>query len=213
MQLLLASLLACTALILVLLAQPDWKTYSFPQDQAPASLPNDPGADWIATYSAEHRWFTHGTSMDRRGSGQNRVDSKISRPVDNIVTAKASTRGKDALIRFKDGNLMTESASLLESPAGHAVTVTDPNGHTIKVKFHFDGSRSFEFRLDGKKLAKVERFLKSPNVSAMIKREIRNGLVDIERSERTEARREAREEHTGSECPERSERNEDVARP
>ena len=181
MQLFLASILSCAAVLVGVLAQTDWKPYSLPEAG-------------VASLSNEALLFT---GIDYAFDGNpNESLARLTdydRGAENAFTEKIINRTRDASIRRRETKLMTESAGLLARNKGPAFAFTDSSGRAINFDFDFS-EHSFEMLAKGgskEKLAKAKKFFSA--VSAMAEREIRKELVRSERQQRAE-RREAKRE-------------------
>lgn len=191
MQLFLASILSCAALLVGVLAQTDWKPYSSPE-----------GA--VASLADESSLFT-GISSDGNPSESLARWTDYQRDAGERATEKTLDRTRYASIRAKETKLMTASSGLLARHKGHGITFTDPTGRTVQVDFDFS-EHSFEMLAEGgskEKLAKVKKLLS--NLPAIAEREMRKEIIRSQRearSDRRQAQRDAQDEILRVECPE-----------
>jgi hypothetical protein len=193
MQLFLASILSCAAVLVGVLAQTDWKPYSSPEGG-------------LASLSDESRLFT-GIASAFDGNPNESLARWTDYQADahEKATEKTFDRTRYASIRQKETTVMTESSGLLARHKGRGITFTDPTGRTVNVDFDFS-EHSFEMLAEGgskEKLAKAKKFFST--VSAIAERELRKEFVRAQRearSERGQSQRDAHDEILRVDCPE-----------
>ena len=187
MQLFLASLLSCAALLIGVLAQTDWKPYSTLEGG-------------IASLSDESRLFSGASPFDANESLARWINYRREAP--DKATEKIVDRKRDVTIHPKETKLMSESTGLLARHNGRAFAFTDSNGRAVRLDFDFS-EHSFELLAKGgskEKIAKAKKFFSA--VSAIAEREIRKELIRNQRegrSERRQAQRDAEDEVTCTE--------------
>jgi RNA-binding protein YhbY len=197
MQVILASILSCAALLVGVLATPDWKPYTSPEGGFSVSLPDDAQTNMIVTELGSERLFTHIVSANDQDLNEYMVSwTDYRRNLEAKASDKTFDRMRDALIRHKEGKLLTETASLLPGKKGRAFAFSDNAGHTVNVRFYFVGQRAYQVLAESRTkadLAKAEKFFASFKISEVVKREVQKALEDSELVERADMRAAQRE--------------------
>jgi len=185
MQLFLASILSCAALLAGILAQTDWKPYSSTEGTSVA-MPDDSRNGTILADSGHSRQFNDIALLGDGYPSESPIDQR-----DGASRApRILERTSAVAIHRKERTRVTESAGLLARHDGHAFTLTDATGRTVKVKFDFDG-HPFEMlavALSKEKLVKVKKLFSTLKVSELAERELRKEFARTHRVERNERR-------------------------
>lgn len=194
MQLFLASILACAALLAGILAQTDWKPYSTTEDNSVA-MPDDSRTGIILADSGRSRQFNDIAFVSDNYPSEFQIDHRDG----GSRAPRTLERTSNVAMHRKERTRVTESAGLLARHDGHAFTLIDANGRTVKVKLDFD-EHSFEMLAVGlskEKHAKIRKLLSTLKISEMAERELRKEFARdhrVERNERRSAQRDLSDE-------------------
>ena len=168
MHLVLASILGLISLVVCVLPQPQWQTYSSTEGRFVVSVPDEPRVSTLTTDTANGHVFTHIVSATDKDLNEYLVSwTAYNRDVESKGSEKTLDRMRDALIQAKGGKLSDESTVSLMNHAGRAFTFVDGDGRTVNVRFYFIGNRAFQVMAESRdrtNLPDAEKFFKSFSV-------------------------------------------------
>jgi hypothetical protein len=130
-----------------------WKEFVSVEGKFAVEMPGDPTSNTIATPTQEGTLFTYTTSSPASAVEQYSV-SWTEYPKESIEsrgTEKTFNRMRDALVKFKEGKVLEETALTTKPFPNRTVTFSTSDGKVYRVQFYFSGNRIYQVMAETKK--------------------------------------------------------------
>ena len=159
-------------LVLVLLVsawpnsrQRDWKEFSSTEGRFTAIMPAEPKTSLIATDTSEGKLLTHTVSSTDADLNEYMV-SWTEYPHDSFehrATEERFNRIRDALVGFKGGRVLSDSAVNESVHPAREVTFATSEAGVVRVRFYFVKNRFYQVMAEskGSVAGAVEEFFKA----------------------------------------------------